>query len=486
MLMTSHQDTGQDGVSFSPGLGPVATIRFSGDDRWSQHPLGLIVGGLQAVHVQEAQQVRAMLSQAFGEADIVGIGESAAHADEPIQLVFQSLDSVGEGEGIQAWLLYLELHGLAQQSCHLLSKLQGPTGLALLHVLQVRQQMAQAPLLQPSDQASIIVRQEVIRSQNAFEFFAQEVNDHITAAVGTDGIDRDLPIREDPQPGRQRPNPPTGFIRMDNTALADQLDQPFIHRSRYVCQFLIRLAPATPADVQAKRILEHFAHFAVRNSQPVLQIRGQGLRRRPDQDPGCPRGCRGLFRMARSHSFLATPTPTTVGQEARRLHLDDRDVSDTPTAVLVLADCSQSATALRTARQFGFLRLLDLLPARQFSTSKLTLARFPSWPFGIFHPMPTSEWCGLAFPGSLQLLHFGLQKLHLLLQLLNGRQSLSQLLLQFGNLLLLWIRKVVLLMSHLLRHLYQQCTFSSASLTRVFLPVFCKTFDPFQKIAVAR
>ena len=215
----------------------------------------------------------------------------------------------------------------------------------------------------------------------------------------------------------------------------------------------------------------------------MFQIGSQRFRTRANQNACRTRRIRDLFRMVRSHPLLATATIATVGDEASGLHLDHRDIGD---KLLMLANLSQSATALRTAVQFRFFRLMHLLQARHFSSCKLALASLASRPFGMFHPLPTRKRCGLPFPGTFQLFHFSLQQLHLLLQLLNGRQSLSQLLSQLGNLLILSIRKVVLFMSRLLRHLNQQCTFSSASSTRVVLPLFLTNFDPFQKITFER
>ena len=141
MLMRSNQDTRQDGVSFCSVPSAVATVGFSGDHRRSQHPFGLIVGGIQAVDVQKAQQVRPVLPQPFGKADIIGIGQSATRGDEPVQSVFQISSLLREGERIQSRLLHLELQRLAQQGTHLLGKLQRATLFDFLHLFQIGEQM---------------------------------------------------------------------------------------------------------------------------------------------------------------------------------------------------------------------------------------------------------------------------------------------------------------------------------------------------------
>lgn len=53
MLVTGHQNTGEDGMNRSAVLGMVATIGLAGDDRRTQHTLCPVVGRLQVVDRQE-------------------------------------------------------------------------------------------------------------------------------------------------------------------------------------------------------------------------------------------------------------------------------------------------------------------------------------------------------------------------------------------------------------------------------------------------
>jgi len=73
MLTTGNQDTAQNRMSISSVWGPIAPIRFSGNHCRPQHALSLVIGGIQIIHIQEAQQMLAMFAQAFGEPDIIGI-----------------------------------------------------------------------------------------------------------------------------------------------------------------------------------------------------------------------------------------------------------------------------------------------------------------------------------------------------------------------------------------------------------------------------
>ena len=76
LLMTSHEDTGKNGMSLSAILGPVATVRLTSDHGGSQHAFRQVVGRFEVLDIQEAQEMRSMPTQSFGEAGIVRIGEA--------------------------------------------------------------------------------------------------------------------------------------------------------------------------------------------------------------------------------------------------------------------------------------------------------------------------------------------------------------------------------------------------------------------------
>ena len=89
MLMTGNQDTGENGMGSCTTASAVAAVSFAGDDCRSQHTLCQVVGCLQVMDIQEAQEVRTMLAQAFGKASVLGIGEAAGGCDQEIQARLQ-------------------------------------------------------------------------------------------------------------------------------------------------------------------------------------------------------------------------------------------------------------------------------------------------------------------------------------------------------------------------------------------------------------
>ena len=72
--------------------------------------------------------------------------------------------------------------------------------------------MADTFLLEPVLQSAVVISQSTIRGQDALEVRAQDIDDHITAAVIADSIHSDLSMGEDPQPSRERADPPTGLV----------------------------------------------------------------------------------------------------------------------------------------------------------------------------------------------------------------------------------------------------------------------------------
>jgi hypothetical protein len=278
-------------------------------------------------------------------------------------------------------------------------------------------------------------------------------------------------IGEDPQPSRQGSNSPTGLIGVDDTALPDHFKQLFINGFGCVGKFLISLAPATATHLQSKGILENFTHFAVRDAQPMFEINCQRFgSRSPNSRSRC---LRNLIWMARPHSFVAFATITTVCYEVGCLHLNQRNIRF---ILIVFVYLAHLTTTLRTPVQFGGLRFRDLLDRRLGSMGKLTLPFLAPRLLRSLHPFPTSERHRLAFPGSLQLLHF-------LLKLLDYDQSLSQLLLQFSDPLIFRVRKFVFAPFSTHRH---QFTFLRSTFARVFLPYFFKTFDTLQNSTFGR
>ena len=85
MLTTGNQDTRQNGMGHCTAAVAITTVGLARDDRRAQHALRQIVGGLQLVDIQEAQQMRTMFTQAFGKAGIITIGEAAVRCDQDIQ-----------------------------------------------------------------------------------------------------------------------------------------------------------------------------------------------------------------------------------------------------------------------------------------------------------------------------------------------------------------------------------------------------------------
>ncbi len=101
--------------------------------------------------------MRTMFTQALGEAGIITIGEAAVRCDQEIQMRLQLLSSLMKREGIQAVFLGFQRQSLLQDNRHLAGKVQGSATLALLHLLQIFQQMTDTFLFEPLLQFPIII-----------------------------------------------------------------------------------------------------------------------------------------------------------------------------------------------------------------------------------------------------------------------------------------------------------------------------------------
>ena len=97
--MAGDQDTRQDSMGLCARLGAVTAIRFARDDGGSDHPFGLVIGGVQTVDVEETQQVRAVFSQAPGKAGIVLVRQPTLRGNQLIQSGFQVLARCAKVKG---------------------------------------------------------------------------------------------------------------------------------------------------------------------------------------------------------------------------------------------------------------------------------------------------------------------------------------------------------------------------------------------------
>ena len=201
MLTTSHQYAGQNRVGFCTAFRAIATIRFPDDHTWPQLAFSQVIGGVQIIYIEEAQQMWAMFSQSSGETEIIPVFQVVSSGDQGIQLRFQSLGTLSEAGWIQAGLLCLQLEGGLQQGGSIPGKVYCPAGFARFHPFQVLQQVREAFLFEPVCQPFIILGSEAVRRKNAFKFLAQDLDHHITAAIVPNGVNRDLLIGEHPQKG---------------------------------------------------------------------------------------------------------------------------------------------------------------------------------------------------------------------------------------------------------------------------------------------
>ena len=128
--MASHHYAGQNRMSFCACFGAIAAIGFADNHTWSQLALGQIIGGIQAIHIQEAQQMWSMLAQTSGKTEIVPVFQITVLGEQGIQFSLQGLGTLGKGGWIQLGFLCFQSQGSAQKGGQLLSKTNRRTCLA--------------------------------------------------------------------------------------------------------------------------------------------------------------------------------------------------------------------------------------------------------------------------------------------------------------------------------------------------------------------
>ena len=226
----------------------------------------------------------------------------------------------------------------------------------------------------------------------------------------------------------------------------------------------------------------------------MFEVRGQGFGARPHYDCPCrSRGSRDLIRMPRSHSLPAMMAISTVRQKTCDDRIHFRKVN---LKLFVFPSLSQFAAAFWATWQFGNLRLIHFLQTRFGSLYKTALPCLASRTLRVLHPMSARKRCRLSLACSFKFFHFRLQKPNLFLQLfiLFPQQcvlllqhfillSQTRIVGQYLSQLLLQLRKLVSIPS---RHDVHQFTIHTTFLTRVFQPVFSKTFVPSQNYAFSR
>src|ERR1035437_10586165 len=160
VLTTSHQYAGQNLVGLCSLFRPITAIRFSDDHGWPDLAFGKVIGSIQTLHIQEAQQMRTMLPQPSGETEIIRVFQITLPGDQGIQLSFQGLGTLDEESRIQLGFLCFQYQRSPQQGGSIPGKLGCPTGFTLFDLFQVKQQVREAFLFEPVFQSFVIIGQE--------------------------------------------------------------------------------------------------------------------------------------------------------------------------------------------------------------------------------------------------------------------------------------------------------------------------------------
>lgn len=105
LLAAGDEDTRQNGVRQGAALGAITAIGFARDDGRAEHPLGLVIGGIQAIGMQRPQHMGPLFAQPLSESPVVRIGQLPFGGDQAIQPLLQRPHSGPQRLGRQVRLL---------------------------------------------------------------------------------------------------------------------------------------------------------------------------------------------------------------------------------------------------------------------------------------------------------------------------------------------------------------------------------------------
>src|SRR5690606_19166128 len=133
------------------------------------HALGAVVGGLDAVQVEEGEAVRSLFPETVGEAGVVGIGEVPLLGDEGVQAPLDLAAFAPEGAGGEAVSVLRELEGLSEHRVGGAGEADGAAGLLLLQLAEILQEMGETLLLRPAGELVVIEGRSTVAGEDALE-----------------------------------------------------------------------------------------------------------------------------------------------------------------------------------------------------------------------------------------------------------------------------------------------------------------------------
>ena len=126
--------------------------------------------------------------------------------------------------------------------------------------------------------------------------------------AGADGVDGDVLVAEDPQPGVEAADAPAGFVGMDDVAAAQGIDEQVVGGPGQVGEALLGADEGGRADFEIAVGAEEVADLAIGDAEAMLEFGGHGQDDGAEGVAGGADGIGGLLGMPALPALAAAGT----------------------------------------------------------------------------------------------------------------------------------------------------------------------------------
>src|ERR1700733_1407051 len=143
-----------------------------------------------------------------------------------------------------------------------------------------------------------IINLQAIDDEITIEITAEDFFRDLVATASTDDIDGRVPRTEEPPPGVDSANAPTGSVGMNHVSASQGIEHQLVGRQGFVGEALFSPDQCGWSDVQVTIGSKEIADFAIRYAESMLEFSGHGKDDRSDGIAGAADGIGGLFGMS--------------------------------------------------------------------------------------------------------------------------------------------------------------------------------------------
>jgi hypothetical protein len=307
----------------------VAAADLAGDHRRPQHSLGLIVGRRHRRIAQENQPFVAMVGEVLAQSAHLGTErfETGVAVHEPgFKTIVDFRDAPRVAVGRQLFATLGQIDGFLQERAEFEQGFLLRTRGGVTHFVEASEQMAVAL---PFGVLQNVVGLEAVDDQVAVEVGTEDFLGNLVAAsarTASDGVDGQVLVGENPQPGIDGVDAPAGLVGMDDVAAAQGVEEQVIGGPGQVGEALLGPDQGGGTHLEITVGLQEIGDLAIRNAEAMLEFGGHGQDDGPQGVAGGADGVGGLLGMSPLDASATARTPTGLDVETRDDGDDGRQV----------------------------------------------------------------------------------------------------------------------------------------------------------------